>query len=65
VQEEAELDTLIAEGQQATLRKAKALLALKYLGIDIVSGLGLGCLKWLLAVDRFLDSRCQSRLSSA
>ena len=25
----------------------------------------LGCLKWLLAVDRFLDSRCQSRLSSA
>jgi len=25
----------------------------------------LGCLKWLLAVDRFLDSRGQSRLSSA
>ncbi len=25
----------------------------------------IGCLKWLLAVDRFLDSRCQSRLSSA
>jgi hypothetical protein len=39
-QEEAELDTLIAEGQQATLRKAKALLALKHLGIDIVSALG-------------------------
>ena len=36
-QEEVELDTLIAEGQQATLRKAKALLALKHLGIDIVA----------------------------
>ena len=35
-QEEAELDTLVAEGQQGTLRKAKALLALKHLGIDIL-----------------------------
>jgi len=34
--EEAELDTLIAEGQQGTLRKARALLALKHLGIDIL-----------------------------
>ena len=34
--EEAELDTLVAAGQQATLRKAKALLALKHLGIDIM-----------------------------
>ena len=34
--EEAELDTLVTEGQQATLRKAKALLALKQLGIDIL-----------------------------
>ena len=25
----------------------------------------LGCPNWLLSVDRFLDSRCQSRLSSA
>jgi antitoxin component of MazEF toxin-antitoxin module len=37
--EEAELDTLIAEGQQGTLRKAKALLALKHLGIDILPAL--------------------------
>ena len=37
--EEAELDTLVAAGQQATLRKAKALLALKQLGIDIVPAL--------------------------
>jgi len=37
--EEAELDTLVAEGQQGTLRKAKALLALKYLGIDILPAL--------------------------
>ena len=34
--EEAELDTLVTEGQQGTLRKAKALLALKHLGIDIL-----------------------------
>lgn len=40
MQEEAELDTLLAEGQRATLRKAKALLALQHLGIDIVSALG-------------------------
>src|ERR671925_621432 len=37
--EEAELDTLVAAGQQATLRKAKALLALKHLGIDILPAL--------------------------
>jgi len=37
--EEAELDTLVAEGQQGTLRKAKALLALKHLGIDILPAL--------------------------
>ena len=37
--EEEELDTLIAEGQQGTLRKAKALLALKHLGIDILPAL--------------------------
>ena len=40
MQEEAVPDTLIAEGQQATLRMAKALLALKHLGIDIISALG-------------------------
>jgi hypothetical protein len=34
--EEEELDTLVAAGQQATLRKAKALVALKHLGIDIM-----------------------------
>jgi len=34
--EEAELDTLVTEGQQNTLRKAKALLALKHLGIDML-----------------------------
>jgi hypothetical protein len=34
--EEAELDTLVTEGQQSTLRKAKALLALKHLGIDML-----------------------------
>ena len=39
MQEEAELDTLLAEGQRATLRKAKALLALKQLGIDILPAL--------------------------
>jgi hypothetical protein len=37
--EEAELDTLVAEGQQGTLRKAKALLALKHLGIDMLPAL--------------------------
>jgi len=37
--EEAELDTLVAEGQQGTLRKAKALLALKHLGIDLLPAL--------------------------
>jgi hypothetical protein len=37
--EEKELDTLVAAGQQATLRKAKALLALKHLGIDILPAL--------------------------
>jgi antitoxin component of MazEF toxin-antitoxin module len=37
--EEEELDTLVAAGQQATLRKAKALLALKHLGIDIIPAL--------------------------
>ena len=37
--EEAELDTLIAAGQQGTLRKAKALLALKHLGIDMLPAL--------------------------
>src|SRR5216684_6100971 len=30
-----------------------------------VTTIGLGRLNWLLSVDRFLDSRCQSRLSSA
>src|SRR5215510_2321867 len=37
--EEAELDTLVTEGQQGTLRKAKALLALKHLGIDMLPAL--------------------------
>ena len=37
--EERELDTLVAAGQQATLRKAKALLALKHLGIDMLPAL--------------------------
>jgi len=37
--EEEELDTLIAEGQQGTLRKAKALLALKHLGINMLPAL--------------------------
>ena len=40
--EEEELDTLIAEGQQATLRKARALLALKHLGIEIIPALEAG-----------------------
>lgn len=34
--EEKELDALVSEGQQQTIRKAKAILALKHLGIDIV-----------------------------
>jgi hypothetical protein len=38
-QEEEELDTLVAEGQQGTLRKAKALLVLKHLGIDMLPAL--------------------------
>jgi hypothetical protein len=38
-QEEEELDTLVAEGQQDTLRKAKALLVLKHLGIDMLPAL--------------------------
>jgi len=37
--EEAELDTMVAAGQQGTLRKAKALLALKHLGIDMLPAL--------------------------
>ncbi len=37
--EEEELDTLVTEGQQGTLRKAKALLALKHLGIDVLPAL--------------------------
>jgi hypothetical protein len=37
--EEAELNTLVTEGQQATLCKAKALLALKHLGIDLMPAL--------------------------
>jgi hypothetical protein len=36
---EEELDTLVAEGQQGTLRKAKALLVLKHLGIDMLPAL--------------------------
>jgi len=36
-EEEKELDALISEGQQQTIRKAKAILALKHLGIDIVA----------------------------
>ena len=38
-QEEEELDTLVAEGQQGTLRKAKALLVLKHLRIDMLPAL--------------------------
>jgi len=38
-EEEKELDALISEGQQQTIRKAKAILALKHLGIDIVADL--------------------------
>ena len=38
-EEEKELDALISEGQHQTIRKAKAILALKHLGIDIVPDL--------------------------
>jgi antitoxin component of MazEF toxin-antitoxin module len=38
-QEEQALDTLVAEGQHATLRKAKAIVALQRLGIDIIPDL--------------------------
>jgi bifunctional DNA-binding transcriptional regulator/antitoxin component of YhaV-PrlF toxin-antitoxin module len=38
-EEEKELDALISEGQQQTIRKAKAILTLKHLGIDIVADL--------------------------
>lgn len=37
--EEQELDTLVTEGQHATLRKAKAIVALQRLGIDIIPDL--------------------------
>ena len=39
VEEEKELDALISEGQEGTIRKAKALLALRHLGIDIIPDL--------------------------
>jgi len=39
VEEEKELDALIDEGQEGTIRKAKAILALKHLGIDIIPDL--------------------------
>ncbi len=38
-EEEKALDAFVAEGQEATLCKAKAILAMKYLGIDIVDDL--------------------------
>jgi hypothetical protein len=38
-QEEQELDTLVTAGQHATLRKAKAIVALQRLGIDIIPAL--------------------------
>jgi hypothetical protein len=38
-EEEKELDALIDEGQEGTIRKAKAILALKHLGIDIIPDL--------------------------
>lgn len=38
-EEEKELDALIDEGQEGTIRKAKAILALKQLGIDIIPDL--------------------------
>jgi len=38
-EEGKELDALISEGQEGTIRKAKAILALKHLGIDIIPDL--------------------------
>ena len=38
-EEEKELDALVAEGQEAMLCKAKAILALKYVGVDIIPDL--------------------------
>ena len=38
-EEEKELDALIDEGQEGTIRKAKAILALKHIGIDIIPDL--------------------------
>lgn len=38
-EEEKELDALISEGQEGTIRKAKAIIALKHLGIDIIPDL--------------------------
>ena len=38
-EEEKELDALISEGQEGTIRKAKAILALRHLGIDIIPDL--------------------------
>ena len=38
-EEEKELDALISKGQKGTIRKAKAILVLKHLGIDIVPNL--------------------------
>ena len=35
-EEEKEMDELVSEGQRGTIRKAKAILALKHLGIDII-----------------------------
>ena len=35
-EEEKELDALVSEEQEGTIRKAKAILALKHLGIDII-----------------------------
>lgn len=38
-EEEKELDALVSLGQEGTIRKAKAILALKRLGIDIIPDL--------------------------
>ncbi|MDI6792326.1 MAG: hypothetical protein QME81_05590 [bacterium] len=38
-EEEKELDALLSEGQEGIIRKAKAILALKHIGIDIVPDL--------------------------
>jgi len=38
--EEGELDALVTEGQEAILCKAKGILALKHLGVDIIPDLG-------------------------